>query len=330
MSLPNAMSGRGGNMGSTITMDSGNGRAGAPDMGEGQASGLAARELAHQAHFVQPANNTTTRQDALTERARTGMPYYYNQYDGPAVPYAAPSQQKENMVLRAAVREAANEQIRRQGTPSAVQRTDPISDEEVAYLKSMKDQAELAKFDDYVESFIDPRKPGNMKWLMEIYPDYVNRRLQQAHTDYEFALRNQMIDSWGINTFDDLHFKYMVDQGKIDGPQLRVARPTIDSRYAPGWLSPFNFQPDKTGTRLFLPFAKANTGASGRTEANQDGREWSMDRAGRALGNGADERSLAMGMYDVVPQGPGVRTAGPMSNDGAARQFGARVARAAL
>ena len=25
----------------------------------------------------------------------------------------------------------------------------------------MKDQAELAKFDDYVESFIDPRQPAN-------------------------------------------------------------------------------------------------------------------------------------------------------------------------
>jgi len=288
-------------------------------MGEGQASGLAARELAHQAHFVQPANNATTRQAALTEEARNNMPYYYNQYDGPAVPYAAPSQQKENMVLRAAVREAANEQIRRQGAPSAVQRTDPISDEEVAYLKSMKDQAELAKFDDYVESFIDPRKPGNMKWLMEIYPDYVNRRLQQAHTDYEFALRNQMIDSWGINTFDDLHFKYMVDQGKIDGPQLRVERPTIDSRYAPGWLSPFNFQPDKSGTRLFLPFAKARTGA-----APADSIDWSMDRAGRALGGGADERSLAMGMYDVIPPatvGTGVRTEGIAANQ-TPRAFG--------
>jgi hypothetical protein len=52
---------------------------------------------------------------------------------------------------------------------------------------------------------------------MEVYPEYVNRRLQQAHADYEYALRNQMIDSWGINTFDDLYFKYMVDQGKLQG-----------------------------------------------------------------------------------------------------------------
>lgn len=53
--------------------------------------------------------------------------------------------------------------------------------------------------------------------FIEIYPDFVTRRIQQVNTDYEYALRNQMIDSWGINTFDDLHFKYLVDQGKIKG-----------------------------------------------------------------------------------------------------------------
>ena len=34
-------------------------------------------------------------------------------------------------------------------------RTDPITDEEVQYLKYMEDTSELAKFDQYVESFID-------------------------------------------------------------------------------------------------------------------------------------------------------------------------------
>ena len=101
-------------------------------------------------------------------------------------------------------------------------RTDPISDEEVSYLQAMKDQSELADFDRYVNSLVDPRKPGNLKWLMEIYPEFVNRRLSQVHTDYEYALRNQLIDSWGINTFDDLHFKYLVDQGKVKGPHLQA------------------------------------------------------------------------------------------------------------
>ena len=178
---------------------------------------------------------------------------------------------------------------------SSTIRTDPISDTEVAYLKSMRDMAELAKFDDYVESFIDPRQPGNMKWLMEIYPDYVNRRLQQAHTDYEFALRNQMIDSWGINTFDDLHFKYLVDQGKIVGPALRQTVGNVDDRYTPGWLSPFNFQsPNKGDPTLALPFSSAQYGKRPPAEG-----AWTISRENRPLGYGNDEDSLAAGMYNV-------------------------------
>ena len=121
-----------------------------------------------------------------------------------------------------------------------------MGEDEVEYLQSMKKQAELADFDRYVHTLIDPRKPGNLKWLMEIYPEYVNRRIQQVHTDYEFALRNQMIDSWGINTFDDLHFKYQVDQGKVDGPRLG-RHANISDAYAPGLLSPWTFKHDAAG-----------------------------------------------------------------------------------
>ena len=101
-----------------------------------------------------------------------------------------------------------------------VLRTDPITEQEVEYLKTMEEQAELADFDRYVQTLINPRKPGNMKFLMEIYPQFVERRIQQAHTDYSYAIRKQMIDQWGVNTFDDLHFLYLMDQGKVGGPAL--------------------------------------------------------------------------------------------------------------
>ena len=138
-------------------------------------------------------------------------------------------------------------------------RTDPISDEEVSYLQAMKDQSELADFDRYVNSLVDPRKPGNLKWLMEIYPEFVNRRLSQVHTDYEYALRNQLIDSWGINTFDDLHFKYLVDQGKVKGPHLQADLIDQEQGYSAGYLSPFQFKNVRyAGVRL--PFASARFG----------------------------------------------------------------------
>lgn len=220
--------------------------------------------------------------------------------------------------MKSAIREAAG----KENNAPNVLRTDPITDDEVAYLKAMKDQTELAKFDEYVETLIDPKQPGNMKWLMEVYPDYVERRLQQAHTDHEFALRNQMLDSWGINTFEDLHFKYLVDQKKISGPSLKVDTPALDNTYSPGLLSPFNFQSPDNGTRMYMPFASAKVGK--RPETPND---WSYDRAGRPMGNGNDLPSLAAGIYDAGAQttmrtGPGSTGILGAFNPGAPRATG--------
>ena len=287
-----------------------NDRSGAPDLGQDLATRLSAMELGQRRHTPTPSNLNPDGGRQLLGADKgvdaEDVPLYYNNFDGLPLPYAAPSGQKEHMMLKSAIRQAASQETK--DSNGGVVRVDPITEGEVAYLKSMKDQAELAKFDDYVESFIDPRQPGNMKWLMEIYPDYVNRRLQQAHTDYEYALRNQMIDSWGINTFDDLHFKYLVDQGKLSGPHLANDVGAVGDTYAPGWLSPFNFQsPRKSDSILALPFNSARVGRR-PDPANQ----WLLNRANRPLGAGTDEGSLARGMYggevQAAPSWPAVPT----------------------
>jgi len=315
------MSNSGGSNGSAMTMSGANARSGAPDLGREFGSALSAAELNARQHYVTPGsgdggaygqqeNNMLM---SNTEREARNIPHWVGQYQGPPVPYAAPSAQKERFLLKSAIRDAASREIQEsaqgRGAPGVI-RTDPIGEDEVNYLQSMKDMAELAKFDQYVESLIDPRQPGNMKWLMEVYPDYVNRRLQQAHTDYEYALRNQMIDQWGINTFDDLHFKYMVDQGKLAGPALMDPRPRVDDRYTPGWLSPYNFQsPFKGGTRMGLPYASAKHGR--RPAAPGPGGTWSVDRSEQPLGQGNSEQALARGMYNGAPPSRVMPTFGP-------------------
>ena len=183
------------------------------DTGLGMGRMLYDAELAERTRYQDPVVPVQTPTQVSGTRDHTDpnrLPDYYNYHPALPVKYAVPSAAKERMVAREAIRQATRN----------TNRPDPITDDEVNYLQSMKDQVELADFDRYVNSLIDPRKPGNLKWLMEIYPEFVNRRVSQVHTDYEYALRNQMIDSWGINTFDDLHFKYLVDQGKVDGPHL--------------------------------------------------------------------------------------------------------------
>jgi hypothetical protein len=176
-----------------------------------------------------------------------------------------------------------------------VVRVDNIGDDEVAYLSAMKSQGELADFDRYVNSMIDPRQPGNLKWLMEIYPQFVDRRIKQVHTDYEFALRNQLIDSWGVNTFDDLHFKYLVDQGKIEGPELRRNPDEFaDDKYAAGFLSPAKWlgAGDNRQPGLRLPFASAKTGKKPTGGA----RMWELNNENQPLGTGRTTAELGVGM----------------------------------
>jgi hypothetical protein len=207
----------------------------------------------------------------------------------PAAKYAVPNEMKDRMVARAAIRNAAAEE-----GSSAVPRPDPITDMEVDYLQAMKKQAELADFDRYINTLIDVRKPGNLKWLMEVYPEFVHRRVAQVHDDYDFAIRKQMIDNWGVNTFDDLHFLYLCDQGKIEGPQLskRVAK---DAAYKASWLAPYQFwQKHEPGVQL--PFASATTGQrpSSRTA-------WTQSDAGQPLGGGRDLNTMARSVMKLDP-----------------------------
>ena len=256
------------------------------DTGRAFGQYLTDTELNARTHYAQPSNG---RDEVLTGLNGSEAPDF-NKSGSLPVKYDVPSQYKENFENKKAVRDAINAQ------PAGfhnVMRTDPIGDDEVQYLAAMKAQGELADFDRYVNTMIDPRQPGNLKWLMEIYPQFVDRRIQQVHTDYEYALRNQLIDSWGVNTFDDLHFKYLVDQGKIEGPSLQRDTPYADDSYAPGFLSPSYFQGggDNRPPGLRLPFASAKIG-----ERPDNINDWNLDNNGAVLGRGRTTKELADGM----------------------------------
>lgn len=264
------------------------------DTGMAMGRGLYDAELAARTRYADPSVAPDNANQALADRSGPGLnspPEYYNYQNPLPVKYQVPSAMKERMVAREAVRRAAPS-----GGGSAL-RTDPITEDEVSYLQAMQDQAELADFDRYVNSLIDCRKPGNLKWLMEIYPDFVNRRIQQVHTDYEYALRGQMIDSWGINTFDDLHFKYLQDQGKITGPYLQTDI-TPGGGYSSGLLAPGAFKSlRRAGVRL--PFASARFGKS--AEPGSSG--WTMRDEGQPLAGGRGLDTLAASLYSNNPVG---------------------------
>jgi len=251
-------------------------------MGESMAQQLHDYELAARQKMAPPTGGADMSRPA-------NAPEWYNYSGMASAKYSLPNDAKERMVARAAIRNAAAEV-----GSSAVPRPDPIQDSEVDYLQAMQKQAELADFDRYINTLVDVRKPGNLKWLMEVYPEFVHRRVAQVHDDYDFAIRKQMIQQWGVNTFDDLHFLYLCDQGKIDGPELSK-RTAKDAQYSTGWLAPYQWH-QKHQPGVQLPFASATEGQrpSNRTD-------WTQSDSGQPLGRDRDLNSMARNVMNLNP-----------------------------
>ena len=276
------------------------------NVGRSFGTALTQAELSQRTKFARPTNANA---ETLINMDDRDAPRQVNLDPSQPVKYDVPSEYKENFKNKAAVRDGI-----KAATGKDVLRVDNIGPDEVEYLAQMKAQGELADFDRYVNTMIDPRKPGNLKWLMEIYPQFVDRRIKQVHTDYEYALRNQLIDSWGVNTFDDLHFKYLVDQGKIEGPELIRSKALLDDSYAPGFLSPFNSTFNALGDNrrkgLRLPFASAKTGKMPGGARDQE-YLYELSNENAPVGNARSTRALAIGM-----QGGSGRSAGFFSGIG--------------
>ena len=263
------------------------------------------RKVYHPPSYGQDANQTYSAHinNGLAAENQQSLPQWYPRgLTHMPVQYGGPSAEKENMDrLNQLIKQAPS------GAGGAV-RFAPIGDKEVNYLKYMEDMAELAKFDNYVESFVDPRQPGSAEFLFKVYPEYINRRMQQAHTDYEFALRNQMIDMWGINTFDDLYFKYLVDQGRIKGPSLQRDTEAIDDKYVASYLAPWSHRrPPIESGKLNLPFASAKIGARPRG-GNRD--NWAISRERMPFSVDGSREQFARAVFENSnPVGGGVNVA---------------------
>jgi hypothetical protein len=215
---------------------------------------MSAQNLVHRIKSNAPSDgNEAQQQTPIT--GGTNLSWAPNALAHMPVQYDGPSKTKAELTRR-------NELVEQAG----VIRTMPI-DKELDYMQYMEDVQELAKFDNYVEALVDPKAPGSADFLFKVYPEYVNRRMSQAQQDYEYALRNQMIDMWGINSFDDLYFKYMVDQGVINGPRLmRDKEPkTADDEFISYALLPGRFKRRFDPTTLKLPYTSSKIGS--RNEA---------------------------------------------------------------
>jgi hypothetical protein len=254
---------------------------------QGQANHLAQGSLNLRQQFAEPQGWEPGTDPALgsgRNMVQGGVPSYYNQHAAYPKKFAIPTQQKERLQARQEVRDMVPTPTNNAG----VIRTDPITDEEVNYQMNMKSMLEYADFDAYCNSLFDPRKPGVLPEMMRLAPQLIDKPMQQVKTDYDFALRNQVIDMFGVQTPEDLEFKFMVDQGKITGPRLVTERSAGDM-YQSGPLSVWKFvdrhatrQAGFSGDVINAPFDSAKWGP------RPDGTPWTIKRSKIPLGDGRE------------------------------------------
>lgn len=270
---------------------------------DGTAQALSAQTKAMQGRYAPPTGGDTYPNEPNAAKRAALEALGYNAAPAPAVKYTQDSAAKEHFrdkeTIIAGINEGAGD--------NKVQRVVQVGEAEVELMREARRTAELANFDRYVYSLVDPRQPGSLKWLNEVYPEFVARRIEQVQTDYEFSLRNQLIDQWGINDFSDLKFKYMVDQGIIEGPSLE-RQMFAESKYTPGYLAPWKFahwfdtKTEKDG--LKLPFNSAKFGKKPDPSAH-----WQFDNAGAPLGQGRDSLEYARALFKA-PVAPGTDPVG--------------------
>lgn len=233
------------------------------DTGASTAAEIDATRMAYQQAYANPTSfNPEARWNGANAAgtdfaAADGVPGGYNTSGPYPAKYQMPTPAKERLNARQALRDMAPAPDYNAGTGTQI--IDGISEEEVDYLQGMQRQAELVDYDRYVSTLVDPRQPGQLRWLYEVYPDFVHRRIAQVQQDFDFAIKNKLIDMWGINSKEDLDFKYQVDQGKIDGPRLYRPPPNFDNQYQAGMLAPWFYQRGRE-QGVNLPFTSAQDG----------------------------------------------------------------------
>lgn len=134
------------------------------------------------------------------------------------------------------------------GIPAGqVQRTLPITNEDIDYVHRWEAQQQELMFDKWIMSQFDMTKPAERDRVMKLFPRYHQR--QKALVDSKLALMKKWIEiqMFGIRSEDDGRFLYNVNAGVIQLPK-----------------SYYNYDVLTTALNPFNPAEDAPTGYGGK------------------------------------------------------------------
>jgi hypothetical protein len=103
--------------------------------------------------------------------------------------------------------------------PNQVQRTLPITDQDIDYVHRWEAQQQEFMFDKWIMSQFDMSKPAERDRVMKLFPRYHQR--QKALVDSKLALMKKWIEiqMFGIRSEDDGRFLFNVYAGVVQLPQ---------------------------------------------------------------------------------------------------------------
>lgn len=262
--------------------------AGPSVLGEhGHAQQHAANRMAEEVRYTVPTERPGFRQELanLQGNEENDVPTWVNASATGRVKLAVPTPEKQYLINKQAIRDA------QPINTTNVQRTDPITDVEVGYFQRQKDLAEYAKRDQYIDMFYNKQKPGETLEVLKNAPDHVQTRLAQIKSEFEFALRKRLVDEWGVNSPEDLEFRYLLDQGYITGPELKWEAKYGDE-YQHGIFSPYAMFKTRgeAGTGFGVPYAGSSLG-----QHPSVARSWDIPDTGPA--SAGSDAQLASSIY---------------------------------
>lgn len=124
-----------------------------------------------------------------------------------------------------------------------------VGNDDMDVMMDLEKARRTYEFHLWIEKHIDIRKPGNLRWIQEVAPDFLSYKMNALDTSLKLAKKKAEIEALGIQSEEDLKFKFMVDND-----MLRDGREANDTnRYVRGFFNPaYNIPGKPSGwTSLF-------------------------------------------------------------------------------
>ncbi len=121
-----------------------------------------------------------------------------------------------------------------------------MPDDLVKWMHDKQTQEELAKFEDWLMRSFDLNDPLVVRMLNEMYPDYLERRLEQLDSDADMMKRLAKLRlQGGPKSREDLLLGYLLASGQVNVDRLLTKNLIFPAREDPndgmirrGWFNP--------------------------------------------------------------------------------------------